>query len=344
MRIGLEEKTLSPKAVQYRANSIIYFKGDASDRIFILNKGKVSLNYIDIETGQEIHDLIQLGEFFGVRSAMGRYPREDNAIALDDTTVIALTVPEFEQLASKNTRIVMKMLRVFSNQLRRIHKRVQNLISSTEQISQESGIYKIGDYYLKTKKYSQAIYAFSRYLVYYPSGKHASAAARNLAQAEEYMSKYGQGMGPPPAAGGAQSVEKPERTRELSGTAQRYYNAVSLVTEEKYGEALEEFKALISEGQDEEYMAKSQYEIGRCLFFLTKYEQCIKVFKDLIQKYPKHPDLKEALYFIAKSNQELGDFNVAQGLYRKLLSMTTEADSLWRKITTAMRELEGAAQ
>jgi len=40
----------------------------------------------------------------------------------------------------KNTRVVMKMLKVFSNQLRRIHKQVQNLLSSDEQMNPEEGL------------------------------------------------------------------------------------------------------------------------------------------------------------------------------------------------------------
>ncbi|HYW85793.1 MAG TPA: cyclic nucleotide-binding domain-containing protein, partial [Spirochaetia bacterium] len=79
---------MSPKAVQYRANSIIYFKGDQSERIFLLNSGKVSLSYIDIETGQEVRDLIKVGEFFGVKSALGRYIREETAVVLQDAAAM----------------------------------------------------------------------------------------------------------------------------------------------------------------------------------------------------------------------------------------------------------------
>ena len=93
---------MSPKAVQYRANSIIYFKGDQSDRIFLLNSGKVSLSSVDIETGQEVRDMIKMGEFFGVKSALGRYMREETAIVMQDAAVMVFSVPEFEQVASKN--------------------------------------------------------------------------------------------------------------------------------------------------------------------------------------------------------------------------------------------------
>ncbi|MFW5745087.1 MAG: Crp/Fnr family transcriptional regulator, partial [Spirochaetota bacterium] len=82
-----------------------------SDKIYILKSGRISLNSTDIETGQEIHDYIQTGEFFGVKSALGKYPREENAVVLSDTSVIMFTVPEFEQLVSQNTRIIMKMLK-----------------------------------------------------------------------------------------------------------------------------------------------------------------------------------------------------------------------------------------
>jgi CRP-like cAMP-binding protein len=69
-----------PKVGNYRANSVIYFSGDViSDKVFVLQKGKVSLNYSDIETAKEIREIIQTGEFFGVKSALGKYPREENA-------------------------------------------------------------------------------------------------------------------------------------------------------------------------------------------------------------------------------------------------------------------------
>jgi len=83
-----------PKALQYRPSSVIFFQGDIGDKIYILQAGKVSLNYTDIENGQDIHDLVQPGEFFGVKSAMGRYPREENALVLQDSAVVAYLTPK----------------------------------------------------------------------------------------------------------------------------------------------------------------------------------------------------------------------------------------------------------
>ncbi|NJL32642.1 MAG: Crp/Fnr family transcriptional regulator, partial [Chloroflexaceae bacterium] len=125
---------MAPKAMTYKPNSVIYFKGDVSDKIYILKSGRINLQSEDIETGQEVRDYIQTGEFFGVKSALGKYPREENAQVLTDADVVCFSVPEFEQMAAQNTRVIMKMLKVFSNQLRRIHKQVSNLLEKEEQL------------------------------------------------------------------------------------------------------------------------------------------------------------------------------------------------------------------
>lgn len=181
-----------PKPLQYKAGSLIYAQGEGADRILILQNGKASLVYADIETGEDIRDPVQPGEFFGVKSALGRYPREENAIAVADCTVVAFTVPEFESLALSNTRIILKMLKVFSNQMRRIHIQVSRLTESVD-IKPDEGLYAIGERYLKLKRFSHAKYVFSRYLAHYPMGKNAEKAAKNLQVVEVALALAGQG-------------------------------------------------------------------------------------------------------------------------------------------------------
>ena len=178
-----------PKVGTYRANSVIYFQGDLGDKIFVLQRGRVTLNYNDIETGKLIREIIQTGEFFGVKSALGRYPREENAVVLEDANVLAFTVPEFEAFSMSNTRIIIKMLKVFSNQLRHIHKQVENLMENPSAVNAETGLFKTGEYYLRSRMYSQARYVFGRYLTYYPAGRMAEQAGRYLETAEAALAR-----------------------------------------------------------------------------------------------------------------------------------------------------------
>ncbi len=320
-----------PKAINYKANSIVYFRGDTSENVYILKSGKVSLNYNDIETGQEMHDLIQTGEFFGVKSALGKYPREETAVVLTNATMIAFSVPEFEQIALQNTRIIMKMLKVFSNQLRRIHKQVRNLLMTGANTNDpESGLFKIGQYYLKSRKFKQAVYALRRYLTYYPSGKYASEASSLLEAAENGTTGNMRNV----------SHAAPVQTgTQLTEVAKAYYNAVSLFSQEQYGEALKEFQKIIKDSQGGEYEAKAQYESGRCFFNLNKFDQCIKHYTMMIQKYPKHPDLVDALFYVGNSYERLNNKDKATGFYKKILSMAREDMPVYRKSKKALKKL-----
>ena len=218
-----------PKPAQYRSGSVIYFQGDPADKIYILQTGKVSLVYQDIETGADVKDPVQPGEFFGVKSALGRYTREENAYALSDTTVMIFTVPEFEAMAMANSRIIMKMLKVFSNQMRRVHKQVSKVMAKEEQ-QPADGLFHLGEFYLKNKRFSQAKHVFSRYLTFYPSGKDAIQATKNLEIAESSISRFGDGKGPSPH--GANSSNQANSAQGDSGAAKLYSDAVSLVSQE----------------------------------------------------------------------------------------------------------------
>ena len=168
-----------PKPLQYKTGSLIYARGEDAEKIFLLQNGKVSLVYQDIETGEDIRDPVQPGEFFGVKSALGRFPREENAIAIADSAVLAITVPEFEAMALANTKIILKMLKVFSTQMRRVHTQVSKLTESTD-TKPDEGLFSIGERYLKLKRYSHAKYVFNRYLELYPNGRNAAQVTKNL--------------------------------------------------------------------------------------------------------------------------------------------------------------------
>jgi TolA-binding protein len=321
--------------------------------VFLLQAGKVNLVYQDIETGQDVHDLVQQGEFFGIKSALGRYPREENAMAIMDATVMTFTVPEFEALAMANTRIIMKLLKVLSNQLRKIHKQVSSLMAKEEQ-NPEAGLFSAGEYYLKAKSYSQARYIFSRYLTFYPSGRNAAQAANNLQQAEIALARGGGSLGsagslgsiaaPAPSAAPAPAEPRspePSPASNLTDAAKSYYDAVSLISQQKYQQAYLAFKKIADSNEDPEYVAKSIFEIGRCLFLLNKFEVCIRYYTMMITKYPRHPDLADALFYMGQSYEKNNRKDQAATFYKKILTMPgDEEDGTHVKARRALKALE----
>jgi len=321
-----------PKPLQYSNGSLIYWKGEGADKIFILQSGKISLVSTDIETGDDVRNQVEPGEFFGVKSALGRFPREENAIALTDSTIMAFTVPEFEKLAMANTRIILKMLKVFSNQMRRTHAQVASLLEVNE-VKPDEGLFAIGEKYLKNKNYAHAKYVFSRYLVHYPSGDRANEAAKNLrladaAFANEKPPKYN-APPPPPPSGNKASV------------SDAYYNAVTLISKRKYKEAIAEFNQIINANKEPEWTEKSAYEVGHCLFLSNKYEDCIKHFAKFLTQYKEYPDIRDAIFFMAQSFEKIGNKDQAIVWYEKIIALSgAEKDAARTKAVKALNELK----
>jgi TolA-binding protein len=330
-----------PKTVKYRDGAVIYFRGEnAGEKIYLLQTGKVILSYQDIETGESLSDVVQPGEFFGVKAALGRYPEEENAIVSQETTIMIFSVPEFEQLASSNIRIIMKMLKVFSTQLRRVHRQTANIMEKEgyDPENPEQGLFNVGEYYLKNNRFPQAQYIFGRYLTYYPSGKNAAQAARNL----QIMSSETATMGPT-AVKQKSSIGLVNTENDESTTAKAYYDAVSFISQGKFQQAFTVLKKILDDAEDPEYMAKSSFEIGRCLFMLNKFDECIKHFTLMLTSYPKHPNLPEALFLMAQSHENLGRKDMAEVFYKKILSMVPNGDNpINVKAKKALADLGGA--
>jgi len=167
-----------PKAMQYTKGSIIYFSGDKDERIFILQKGNIILTSTDIETGIPVTEHIKEGEFFGVKSALGHFPREETATVVTESITIALTVQEFEKMFSGNKQVILKMLKVFSNQLRAIHKKTESILNSHEEINQQSGMLSVAQSFFDEEEYKSCCDVCIKFLTRFPNSIHKDTIAK----------------------------------------------------------------------------------------------------------------------------------------------------------------------
>ncbi|MCR4630624.1 MAG: cyclic nucleotide-binding domain-containing protein [Treponema sp.] len=166
-----------PKAMQYTKGSIIYFEGDKDERIFIMQNGSVLLTSTDIETEAPVAEQVHSGEFFGVKSALGHFPREETATAVVPTVAVALTVQEFEILFSNNKALIMKMLRVFSNQLRQVHKKIESILHS-EPEDQLTGMLRVGQCFYDEEQFRSACDVYEKYIKRFPNSPKIDEAKK----------------------------------------------------------------------------------------------------------------------------------------------------------------------
>lgn len=325
-----------PKSVRYKADSVVFFHGDLDERIYILKSGRIILKSRDIETGQEVRDLVQTGEFFGVRSSLGKHPREEDALVLTDSEVVQFSTAEFEQLVSANTRIIIKMLKVFSNQLRRIHAKVSSMLNQQNTIDAEEGLHQSASFYFQHRQFGHASYIWKRYLELYPNGRYVDEVKRQIVRAGQSSSALDTPSegGPPPASSGDHG--------EDSGAAAVYFEAESAFANDKFDNAVELFTRVVKEfPDDDEYVTKARIELGRCYFEKGDFAGTIRHYSQLIQDLPRLPQLPDILYYVAMSYAKSGDGGKAKSILAKARNAATDDTSLRRKIDKALRDLEG---
>lgn len=312
-----------PKAVQYNPNSVIYFEGDVEDKVYILQKGNIVMTFTDIETGSRVNEYIKQGEFFGVKSALGHFPREETIMVLTETTVLMFTSSEFEAFAMSNTRIIMKMLKVFSNQLRKIHKQTESKLQSAKDMRPDEGLYSVALAFFNSKKFSQAENIFKRYLKTYPNGTHAQEAltyAKKSAGINVSMVKKDEVKPLPYFESLADDTDNENAAFLLAG---------QLMGRKKYQEAFLEYQKIISTPESK-LAADSCLGAGECLYYLEDYDEGIKILTKMISMSPRHPKICEALCYIGLAYGKKGNSEKKQAFITKAMSVA-DAD-LMQKI------------
>ena len=320
-----------PKSVNYRANSIVYFQGDKAEEIPILHKGSLELKYEDLQSGAEIRELVQIGEFFGVKAALGHYFHDETALAVSDCTIVYFSVQEFEDIVSRNPRVLMKMLQVFSTQLRRIHNQVQGLLASDRVMtSQEAGLFAIGEHYFREKNYSRALGAFHAYLKHWPAGIYASQVTLKSEEAE-----VAQASAVSQVNNSRQSVDDGDGCKMSFQKARQHY---------ELGHYKESMKGLVGiikqEGDgDEEILQQANFILGYCFFHIKRYEDALRQLASSIMKYPDYSELANAVCFMGYSHEALGNPGKARSFLAKATGMLPENSSLYRDLVQKIREL-----
>lgn len=338
-----------PKMKNYKPNSIIYFTSDKADSVFLLKEGKVNLVYNDILSGEQVSDSINSGEFFGVKSGLVRYPREETAKVMVNSTVIEFTSSEFEALITNNTNIIIKMLRSFSNQLRRVGKQVQSFVSDKMASDPAADFFQIGSYYLKNKKYRQAISVYKRFLLYYQEGALAEHARKRLALSEEALKAYGEGGGPTPmledvSENQIAGVEEGfiqggnSGTTDMSPDEVKYYNGISLIDKKQYKEAFTELKDVLG-STDRELAISAKFEVGRCLYYLNNVDKALELLLSLTERAPDFNKIGNVLYYIALCHKKGGSTGKSELYLQRALATTKEGEELYRLVNEELKEL-----
>ena len=247
-----------PKANQYTKGSIIYFSGDKDDRIFILQKGMVILTSTDIESGSPVTEYIREGEFFGVKSALGHFPREETATVVQDSICISMNVQEFEALFSSNKQIILKMLKVFSKQLRAIHKKTESILHNIKDVEQHVGMEAVAASFYADEQYKSCADVCLKILQRFPEAANKEAVAKLYVESKKrYDMQVARGL-----------TKKPKEILLQNGNSSNLLSTLNMAAFSRFAKKYTTGDVIISEYEpgDSFYLIQSgQVQLVKCV-------------------------------------------------------------------------------
>ncbi|MCB1173377.1 MAG: cyclic nucleotide-binding domain-containing protein [Leptospiraceae bacterium] len=356
-----------PKGRSYTGGSIVYFQNDVGNDIYVLQKGKVILLSTALDTGEEIREEVKLGEFFGVKSALGNYPREETAQTIGATQVIVFSAAEFEAYCLRNTRLIMTMARVFSKQLRHIHKQVREILHADAVINPAFELLNVAESFYQSGHMEHAVYAFQRYLEYNPSGNNVKRAEDLLQMARKGLSYP---VGYPPAvaeempgdanmlsdisrgmADASTAIDNPEALQSMgsrqSNPAEQIENifgeAQAALDKKDYDKALPLFEKCsrysnLRNAKESDMYAKAHFECGYIKLETGHYDEAQQLLSAYIKNFPTGSEIKRSIFFMGIAAQKMRSLDRARTLFAKAATMPPP-DDVSREAQKRMEEL-----
>lgn len=122
-------KEITDKIVSrtYKKGEMIFFEGDISDKLYVINNGKVKVFKYTKEGKEQILYIVSSGDFLGDLSLLKKSEFKFNAEALEDVNICQLTKDDFDNVVKENPEISLKILEVLYERIFKLENLVQSL-------------------------------------------------------------------------------------------------------------------------------------------------------------------------------------------------------------------------
>lgn len=108
--------------------SVLFAEGDTSDRLFLVDEGKVKLTHAAGDGRENLLSILSPGQMFGELSVFDPGPRSARATAVVDSVVLALSDADLFPLLAQRPDLARGLLRQLAHRLRRSNHTVADLI------------------------------------------------------------------------------------------------------------------------------------------------------------------------------------------------------------------------
>ncbi|PCI34998.1 MAG: transcriptional regulator [Flavobacteriaceae bacterium] len=113
----------------YQKNDYIYFSDDPSNKVYLIERGKVKIGYYT-ESGEErIKCILSKGELFGEKAILGEEKRTEFAQSLNQkTTICPISIDVLHDLMRDNQTFTLKIYKFINFRFKKLERRLEVLL------------------------------------------------------------------------------------------------------------------------------------------------------------------------------------------------------------------------
>lgn len=172
--------------IAYNKGAYITIEGEDAKLFFIIRSGRVRIEKDLKIPEEEDGSILKPGDFFGVVSTMSNHDHIENAVALDDCTLITVRSDQYSLLIKRNTAVAMKIINGFSHQVRQLDQTLTRLTFKSSVEADERHLFHVAEYYVKQNQLNQAYYAYYKYCEAKPNGSNVELASQRMEKIKPY--------------------------------------------------------------------------------------------------------------------------------------------------------------
>lgn len=113
----------------YKKKDYIYFEEDSSNKIYLIEKGKVKIGYYSVDGEEVVKAILSRGELFGEKAILGESTRDEFAQSIDNNTSICpIGVQTMHDLMRDNQTFSFKVYKFIGFKFKKLERRLQLLL------------------------------------------------------------------------------------------------------------------------------------------------------------------------------------------------------------------------
>ena len=113
----------------YKKKDYIYFEEDSSNKIYLIEKGKVKIGYYNEDGEEVVKAILSRGELFGEKAILGEIKRDEFAQSIDnETSICPIGVETMHDLMRNNKTFSFKVYKFIGFKFQKLERRLQLLL------------------------------------------------------------------------------------------------------------------------------------------------------------------------------------------------------------------------